>query len=501
MVIDLKNYIKENKNQIIYLIFITILTYFIKIFNYSVSIDSEVPVNNPNASDYPWISMGRWGVVLLEKIFHFGNVFNPFLSNVIMVIFLVLTVILLSYLIDKITDNKIKYTISILGSFVVTSPLLAEMMNFTLMNAEVSLGLFLLVLSVYLTYISIYECKKKFYLFSIIVLCLTMGIYQSFYPLYIGLISFVFTIEKLYNNKNDGKQDIKNILSMVLVFIISYIFCYVISKTLQLILSIEPSTYLTSQICWGKVELKSSILNILRYIKMIVFPKNIGFFNYSYLIIIIISFIYAVKLLKDRKYIIIVTMLFSLFTPFLLEVILGNTSAYRTQMNLPFIIGMFTTLYICMTDKAYNKKILYLFTIIICMIQIKFTNDLFYSDYNRYQEDVRLTQDIMNKIDNLDDISDRENTIILFVGIHIPKSTSVPIRGETLGHSFYEWDEATDYQCNYRIYALSSTLGYKYILPTPEQIDEMKKIKETLEIYPKKDAIKIIDNIVVVRLS
>ena len=77
---NFKNFIQKNYKSIIFLFVISILTYSTKLFNYSISIDTEVPINNLNGNDMPWIATGRWGVVFLEKIMHFGHRYNPFLS-------------------------------------------------------------------------------------------------------------------------------------------------------------------------------------------------------------------------------------------------------------------------------------------------------------------------------------------------------------------------------------------------------------------------------------
>lgn len=500
-------YIKKYKNQIIFIYILAILTYVVKLFFYSVSIDNEVPVNNINANDFPWIATGRWGVVFFEKIMHYGGRFNPIFNNFIMILFLVFSVIIMSYLIDKICKKEHNYNLSILGGFVITSPTLAEMMNFSLMNAEVAIGLFLVVLSIHLLYNAIYENKKAYYIFSTIALTIAMGEYQAFFPLFIGLITFIFSLEKFYGEKETKfKQDVVNILKIIGVFAISYVCCSLITYFLEKIFNLNTSGYLTNQITWGKISLYESVQNIKEYVKMVVFPKNSIYFNYSYLIVIIGYIIFCIHTFikkKSKSILSLLSLFISIISPFLLTILMANFVVMRSQMNLPFVVGLFTILFI---DKLYSKKIirlfLYICCTIFCLIQFKSTEDLFYSDYNRYKEDVRLTQDIMVKIDLLENLSDsRENMKIVFLGHRSPDSTSVSIKGETMGNSFYEWDASTEFGSNIRIYGLTQTLGYKYISPSLDDIKKAKKMLDKMDVYPSKNSIITNDNMIIVRLS
>ena len=505
-----KNYIQRNYKWIIFLFVISILTYSTKLFNYSISIDTEVPINNLNGNDMPWIATGRWGVVFLEKIMHFGHRYNPFLSNIIMILFFTGSVILFSYLISKIVkkEHLEKNILLIQGFFILTSPTIAEMLNFTLMSAEIAIGIFFVVLSTLCLYIAIYEKNKKSYLLSIVFLVIAMGEYQAFFPLFIGLVAIMFSLEKIFDSKNDKfKLDLINVVKMVVVFIISYIICSIITKVLEIHFNLNPSGYLTNQITWGKVPVSESINNIKNYIKMIMFPSNSSeFFNYSYLISCLIFIKCSIKLIKDRRKKSIVPILalaFVLITPFLLTILMGSFAVLRSQMILPFVISTFFTLYIVVSDNKTLNKVICLLCIIFGLIQFKYTSDLFYSDYIRYQEDVNLTQSIFDKIDNMDDLpeSNRENVKVVFIGQHSAKSTGVVARGETFSYSFYEWDQSTKMLSNIRIYGLTQTLGYRYIMPTEEDVDLAKKNIKKLGVYPSKNSIKVIDDLVIVRLS
>jgi hypothetical protein len=504
---NFKNYIKNNKKSIIMLLILAIITYSIKLFNYSISIDSEVTINDLNSNDLPWIATGRWAVVLFEKIIHFGHRFNPFFSNIVMVMFLVLCTCIVSYTFSSILKQKNQEPmLLIVGSIIITSPLLAEMLNFTLMTAEVAIGLCFLTSSIYFTYLAIYNKQKKAYIMAIILLFISMGCYQAFFPLYVGLIALVFFMQKEKVDTNI-KQDLLNALKIIIVFAISYVLCSLMTKLLETHYNLLSSSYLTDQIRWGKI---SSSIIIYEIVKNIAFTLVSGSYNcmytFTYLIVIIISLIYSIKKIikyKQKAVVQVLALIFILLSPYFLLILIGNPSAYRTQMNFPFVTGILLAYFFYTSKNKKFKEFIILVTFITVFIQLKSTLDLFYSDYIRYQEDKTITESIFNKIDNIDNLPEgnRENVSVIFVGAHSTKSTGLVCKGDTLGFSFYEWDQPTEFGSNKRIYGFAKTLGYKYQMPTVKQIKEAKKIQSKLDIYPSKNSIKVIDNFVVVRLS
>lgn len=506
-----KEYLKRNKKTILILVAIAIVSYFVKLFTYSISIDTEVTINDVTANDMPWFATGRWALVIIGKFLHFPGRYNYFFSNIIMLVFFVITIILLGYLFSKILKKESfeKKTLVVLGLLILTSPILCEMLNFTMMTAEVAIGIMFVSLSLLFSYIALYEEKKVAYLIAILSLLVAMGIYQAFFPLYIGLIALIFFIEK-DNSKKDRKmkEDLFLIMKMVLIFVGAYLGCSLVTKVFEKVYHLIPSGYLTNQITWGKIAFQDSLRNVLGYLQSVILPeKGSLFFHYAYLFLIFISLWHIVKMIKakgTKALLTVCALLFVLISPFLLVILIGSGAAVRTQMNLPFVSALLFVYYLYYYRK--HKKVVVLFTLVIAltsMLQFKNITDLFYSDYIRYQEDKMLIQSVFTKVDMMDGLYDdnREKTTIVFVGMHQPKATGVTSRGDTMSYSFFEWDPATEYASNKRIYGLAKTLGYFYEVPTKEDVKIAQEAMEELEVYPNKNAIQVIDDMVVIRMS
>lgn len=505
---NIKNYIIRNYRIIIGLFLLVVATYSIKIFNYNLSIDSEVTVNDITANNIPWIATGRWALALMGKFLHFGGRYNPFFSNIVMAIFFTLSIVILSYVISSIFDNKKseKKVLILLGTITLTSPVIAEMLNFTMMTAEVAIGLSLVSLSIYFTYLAVYKKNKTCYPITVLILAFSMGIYQAFFTLYMSLVAYVYLVE-IIKNKPYFKELLIHIIKIVIIFIISYGLCNLITKILLAHYGLLESKYLTNQINWGRLSF-SEIENIIRqFMHNVTFPKKSSpIFNYGYLISIVISILYIIKILQQKTknfLIIIACLLFILISPFLITLVIGNEVAIRTMLNLPFVVSLITILVSeeINVNKLFNSC-LYLSLLFIVLIQFKSTLDLFYSDYIRYEEDKELVQDVFTKIDMLDELNkNREETTVVFVGMRSAKSTGVIAKGDTMSFSFFEWDPATDLASNKRIYGLSQTLGYKYKMPTVDEVKKCKKIQNDISVYPDKKSITVKDGIVIVRIS
>ena len=513
---EIKKFYTYNKKWLFSVLIISFLVYGVKISHYSIGIDTEKTINDINFYHRFWLGLGRWSVVIFGKFFYYPNRYNPFITSLLIPIFLSFFVFLMSYLFCKIVNKRKydKYIILFLGSIILTSPAILEMMNFLLMSAEFSLGFVFLGISVILTYFSIYiKSKNKIlmtlkFLLTICFLSLTFGFYQAFFQLYIGLVAIMFIFEKNFSsNDRTLKNDIMIICKMICIFLTSLLLWKFITFCFKNLYNLPTSSYLSDQITWGKISVNDSIQNILDFIKSIIFPniKN-SLYNYSYFIIIVLSVIFIIKKMKNEKkfpLIYFISLLFILISPFIISIILGYGVANRVMINIPVVVACIFVLFF--TDKytsIYEKYILCFLVIFTFLIQFKTSYDLLYSDFIRYDEDKRLIQDIFIKVDMLEGLNgNREKKKIIFTSAHSSKSPGASFKGDCMGYSFFEWDLGSPLSNNDRIFGLAKTMGYRYIMPTSKDIKKAQKISKSMNPYPDKGSIIINNNNVIVKLS
>lgn len=88
-ILEFMKYCKENTLSIILIILFTLMTYGMKIFNYSISIDTEKLINEYDWQLDTWATFGRFGLVFTKKLFGLKP-FNAYISCFMMVVAIVI---------------------------------------------------------------------------------------------------------------------------------------------------------------------------------------------------------------------------------------------------------------------------------------------------------------------------------------------------------------------------------------------------------------------------
>ena len=148
----------------------------------------------------------RFGLDFVQMIK--GNIVSPILSALISSIFLGISVILVTKILD-IKNKYIKYVITIL--FVV-APNISATLTFFYCSDAYLLGFLLAITSIYL--IKKYKTKKWMTIISGIILAIAMGMYQTY--LSVAMVLAVATLIIDILNKKETKQVLKNILKELL---------------------------------------------------------------------------------------------------------------------------------------------------------------------------------------------------------------------------------------------------------------------------------------------
>lgn len=495
---DLKTFLKKEYKVIIALFIITLLTYFIKIFFYSISIDTETMLLHPQDIISSWYSLGRFSLGLFKSIINLVCI-NITLTNItsILLIFLSsVTLIYSFYILDKKHKNTISYIL--LGSIFITSPYVVEQFNFTLQTVEISLCYLLQAISFIYINNYILTKKKTHFLISIILNILCIGAYQSFALSFI-CTAICFYLTLLKKEKWNFKEAFIVVLKYIIIFIISLILSQLVSKLFMYFLlhTTTINSYLSSQIAWKNTGIINSIKNIVYFAKNVLL--GIGLVNLPYYFIMcIIVFIYSTyRLIKKasdlkKEYI---PVLFLLISPFLLSFLTGGAVALRTLTPLSIVLG-FLFFYI-LTNSKNNRlnKLVILLGIVVVIHQTITSLYLFKNDYKRYQYDVKLANEINKKLNDYD-----TNKPIVFIGYksHLKNNE----KGETIGASFFEWDRTTELGSNGRIHSFMNTLKiYNLKCPSAEQHQEALAYKDELKIFPADGSIKELDNYIIVKLS
>lgn len=500
-----KAFIRDSKLFMFIIGFFILLSYGIKMFYFSFSIDTEVLINDYYGQLRAWQSIDRIGMVFTKKLFFNG--FNPYVANFLTYVNLWIVCMSLSYLVQKVIDRKrAMFATIIIPILFVTHPVSAEQLNFILQSFEVTFACILLVLSLLFTYYFVHTKFKAFVLLAILFSAWAFLTYQSLLLFFIAG-TFAMLILLLYGDQKEDR--VKKFgyyfyvaMSYLAVFILANIIAQVIIRVLRSLSGRQMSAYLLNQIQWGKFPVEEIVNRILEHISNVLFAMNIVY-SYSFLIsmtLVVIVLLYKVAVRKKFAWAEVFLFFLLSLSPFFLTIFIGSGEAIRAQMpTLQFVIA-FQFFYVYLHLRfSILKKALLVFCFALAFHQSNVTANLFLSEHAKYEEDVSLAHRINYQLDTLG-VGNRSNYALVILGKHDPESVMVK-QVETIGHSFFAWDIGTKQGTTTRAIHFMRTLGYNFQRPTEEQLDYAWSLKSQMPLWPNKDSIRVEGNLIILKLS
>lgn len=489
-------FLKNNKLTIILVWFFILLAYGIKLFFYSISIDTELIINDYNGTLHHWLGIGRFGLVFIKRVLDLVP-FNPYAACFLMICAMFLFSIFLSFLFSYLTfqehkNNKINF---ILPCIFITFSFFAEQFNFILQGFEVAFTIFLVFLTAFLITRWVIDSKNIIHL-VLGILCMTLSFasYQANVFLYISVILACYFFIYMVNWQNKLKILKDNFfktasIKYLLTFICGYILYFILDKLLVRV----HEDYTDSMVHWKTNSISFCLKDIHNYI------LSYKFYLVLSVIILILGIINLFSKNKD-KILFLLSSIALATSPFFLPFYLGSGLLPRTQFSLPFVYAF--AIYI-LAWLLRNTKVLVYF-ILALAIALSFNHaynvsNLMYNDYMKYQSEVNLANKITDRIDslNLDNVSDYP---VVFVGSIYP--SNVKMVYDVIGRSFFNFDAIMSPLGNTgRILGFMNTIGYPYKAPTNEEIEKGKAIAKDMKNWPNTDSVKFKDGIIVVKLS
>ena len=495
---DIKSFIafyRSNYLVIIFLIIYAIFCYGFKVFNYSISIDSEFGIFFSNLE--PWIRDGRFGIAILKIIL--GNLtIVPYISNYLAVISFCFSALVWLYLIIWASNFKIKSIISYILFVVlyISYPSTAEFMNFSTYNFEVALGQLFASLSIFFL-INYINFKNNLYLFyGSLLFIWSISIYQSI--LFLNLVGFaMFLIVYLsYHEKINYKIIKRLIITYIKIIFISFIIYLIFNKLINI--PIKQFNYLDGFIGWGKRDFTILLFDLKQYVNGIIFGDYIycGKLYFLSIVTLISLAIYNLFSKSITSKIKTPFLLFIALAPFIMPFVLGAPLPIRSQVTLPLIIA-FTALW---SITIFEKKIILKNMLVVCLFIFSFyqayaISFLFHGEYIKSQMDIAIAHKIANRIELLG-LSDLYDKPVVYIGKYkIRLKEEVGLRKEMIGASFFEWGEYG------RTFLFMQAIGYNYRYPSKDDYEFAKIESSNMPNWPHPNSVQIRNNIVIVKLS
>lgn len=504
-------YIKKNKLLCTVAIFVAVFAYGFSMTQYTLSIDEEIALERGNA--YQWSNQGRFGLDLLKMLLNMWNT-NSVTSGFLAVSLLICTGLLFSYSITRINRKSedgiagpAEYIIVLLF---VTFPAHTENIGFSMMSFELGIGWLGIALSSLLIFQAlIFEGKTvRNMLAGVLLAAFSTSLYQGFLPaLAMALVAQLLLFLLGRRESSFQQPSVQWFFKIVIKMVSAVAGAFIIYKAADwgVQFFVPSSGYVENFIVWGKEPASLIMERLTEHFRLLLTGKLIHgswVLLPTFAVTVLMILIYGWLALSQKGHrsinaFIVVTLIAYLLIPFLLHILLGAPVPIRGSFAWALLVSSLWAIVYTELNVKSLKRWLFALVIFIVFHQANAVSQIFYSDYNRYMDDVRLADQIGYRILDLN-LGETPVYPVAFVGKHVQKERNGLFKQEVVGYSFFEWDGGNPLRMNHFMKAV----GYDYILPTKEQEAKAARLGATmLPAWPDRGSVTLTDGLIIVNLS
>ena len=500
-------YKKTNKNEKIQIIVISVIIFsFIANsycwFDFNFSHDSSMMIQ----SDSYWqIAIGRY-VHYFYTLFR-GQLFSPLLVGSISVVFIIIS----TYYIAKIFDIDKRLPLILL------SGLLSANSVITLITATYIYELDIYMLSLMLSVISVYFSifYKKGWIAAICLFSISLGIYQSYRQ--VGIILFLFSLIKDIINGDNYKSILRKSFKYILILGASLILYYISMKASLIYFKVEPSNSYN-----GLASINTFLdIKYLIYLSKDAYNKFIDytihlktyrsslFFKVSLISILISIFIIIKTSFKNKNGFIekILLIIILLIIPLGGNIICVFSQGMQHDLMVYSVFIVYAFM-IYLFNNNLNKSISIYNAFILFFLSALIFSNIIYSNqiYMKKHVEFEKTYLTFNRI--IDRIEQTEG----FILGRTPVALIGNLQNNNLCYKvdYFDYSSTGVSNCFSTTYSITYNMFINRIMSYPMNIVSDQNIIDSLnsnEIvkrmsnFPSKESIKMVDNVVVVKLS
>jgi len=532
------NFCRNNAPLMLAVSVMLLFTYGAKLLWYSVGVDTGHFMADKNDILTWEIQIGRFGLAVLSRLWHIYE-FNPFAAAFTAFCFVWLFTVSWCYIVAVFSGNTGRNNKLIPFALVfMTAPIWAEVFYFTLQAAEVTFIAALCPYVIYFLYKGFLDGERNKTVCAFILLIFMVSVYQGIAPLF---CCGAFACFMLLQERSDYEPRVYRNLCLKLFMALSgamAVYLAIDRLIIPTVFGIERAGYLDNMILWGKAPVKDNLFRILgfvytftmghvpqAFIPAIVSCTGIDAATIEYLantasdrakssqnlllLPVIVFFLIKMSIAARKTIPAKRKLLYALagigvpLSIIFLAVMMGNKQPLRSLIVLPLAFA-FMFFWLIQSHKKKIAMVIAGIALITAAYQAEVSAQLFYSDYMRYNEDVRLAFEIDKLIAQAQ--PDNEKLPVALIGKYraAPRFRSNFLRGESLGLSFFECDfRKLKPYANVTEYGLTfmKTLGIFYDAPDSAVLDQAIEDVALMPAYPDSGCVSRVRDIIAVKLS
>jgi len=468
---------------------------------------ADVLLNTGYYSGYAWeISLGRFGL-------YFLGLFKGFLVIPNVEFFLSILLLLSSYIsLLEIFDIKGKVVQVFLGVLLAVSPIVSATLLFNYCSLAYLLAFFLSICSIYLLVFAKNKIIK--YLLPVLFIAIALSMYQAYLAVILTLL-LLFDMIQLLRKKFSFKVFFKY-LGIVVLGTLLY---YLLMKLSLIIFNIDMSSYRGANTFDIKTileipgRIKDAYISFYQFYftDTIVNNTNVwmNVLNIGLFILFLVGIIYNFVKRKISWKKILLFIIFLLILPIMVNVvtILFSDTTMQLLMSSSYLLLFFLIAYL-----AYDNKILNIFLVIIFCFMIRGYIIQDSSTYQNlaitYQKTYDIASDINDKIKEIGYKKEIMITGSLDQNKYYTRKNKTEISnisnyiyGFVSNYSLF-WDEYTNMKNGWSRF-MELYLGSSINFISEDKYQEILKTDEfnNMKIYPDEDSVKVINDVIVVKLA
>lgn len=481
LITDIYEFILRYKYIILISFFTGIAVNAVDVFTIKYGIDSEVYaiIDSPQI----YYDTQRYGSWILYYILPFAR--YHIISQIIGIFVLTLAGLL------TVSRHNISNGAKLLFVLLfVTYPNFAFLQYFYFQSAYNFIGLLLVVIA----YRLIEKNNVLLYIPAVIFLFIGISSYQSNIAVFLSVMMINVILD--YINDKNIKISLINIIKSTIILLISIVIYYIIIIFTNKGLDAYHSDFIGYK--QGIIKgLGHAFTNIWRVLSSNGFQGS-HTANIIITVIVIIYLLYSIKHYKQYKENIkfIVLMFLWLLSIFSLNIVFGSALPVRAKLAVAFYPAFILMLVYC-----FNNKLRYLVIILAVFItgyHVTYIVKYQMSYYAAFKQDEVTASNIINKINSKYPEIYTGKYKINFTGAVSNTHKHPLITGkDVFSASFFSWDGGD----SYRILSFLKLQGFPMNIQLGNVTDDiMKKVKD-MPAYPDNECVKLIDDVVIVKLS
>lgn len=511
---SVKSFFKKQKGLRWFCAVVIAMAFGFRLVNQDIFVDSDLMITVPRALLKSWIGCGRYGFVFTKYLFSLTR-FAPFFATLLAVVTLWLFGMFAAFCMNEWTERKASpWGIYIFLLMFLTAPVFAEQYLFTLQAFEVTLGMLLCLLSVYMVGKWVYDGAGIWWAVAgLVMLVWALGSYQAMYSFFITWAIISFILKTLFGRKGCGFREG---FLLAVFFIIAYI-CSQCCAWISRLIVPANTAYVDNMIWWGKVDKEECIRAVILEAKRIYQGEWPVFYSRLFtpaLLVMICLGIYKWKRQAVRKnWTFFFALLLLCFMPMMIPLLTGMHMPVRGQLTFPLVFAFALGLsQFCLEDagaavKSHSrvkKAGVALFGLIVVLAgwrQLANINQLWETVHEQYVCDTLTATRLYSDI--CEEAGDKANEYyeVVFVGTIPGNQKGYMLTGDCIGHSFFDWFSEPELGVTGRVCNFMLMLGYDIYYPSMTY-EEAEELAEGHPAWPAEGSVFWADeNLMVVKLS